>query len=225
MEKALGPDHPEVATSLNNLAVLYSAQGKYAEAEPLYKRSLAIHEKALGPDHPDVAISLNNLADSVPAIRANTPRPNPCTNGRSPFVKSPWPGPSGCRDQPEQFGRPVPTSGQIRRGRTAVQAVARHSRKGLWPGPSGCRDQPEQSGLTFYLQPWAARSGACRITSSPPSIYRATDRIKALAQADSAAAKPRATERGLSFICSRLRPTPPTNPPPASPTKASRSPS
>ena len=31
-EKALGPDHPDVATSLDNLAKLYQAQGKYAEA-------------------------------------------------------------------------------------------------------------------------------------------------------------------------------------------------
>ena len=54
-EKALGPDHPDVATALNNLAVLYRHQGRYAEAEPLYKRALAIEEKALGPDHPDVA--------------------------------------------------------------------------------------------------------------------------------------------------------------------------
>jgi len=30
---ALGPDHPDVAMSLNNLAALYSNQGKYAEAE------------------------------------------------------------------------------------------------------------------------------------------------------------------------------------------------
>ncbi len=37
-------------------------QGKYAEAEPLYKRSLAIREKALGPQHPDVAQSLENYA-------------------------------------------------------------------------------------------------------------------------------------------------------------------
>ena len=62
-EQAVGPDHPDVATSLNNLAVLYKAQGQYAQAEPLYKRSLAIWEKALGPDHPDVATSLNNLAE------------------------------------------------------------------------------------------------------------------------------------------------------------------
>jgi hypothetical protein len=34
-EQALGPDHPEVATSLNYLAVLYHTQGRYAEAEPL----------------------------------------------------------------------------------------------------------------------------------------------------------------------------------------------
>ena len=48
---------------MNNLAELYRAQGKYAEAEPLYKRALGIREKALGPDHPDVATGLNNLAE------------------------------------------------------------------------------------------------------------------------------------------------------------------
>jgi hypothetical protein len=37
-------------------------QGKYAEAEPLYSRELAIREKALGSEHPDVARTLNNLA-------------------------------------------------------------------------------------------------------------------------------------------------------------------
>jgi tetratricopeptide (TPR) repeat protein len=47
-EKTLGTDHPDVATSLNNLALLYSTTGKYSEAEPLYKRALEISEKALG---------------------------------------------------------------------------------------------------------------------------------------------------------------------------------
>ena len=61
-EKDFGPDHPNVAQSLNNLALLYRAQGRYAAAEPLYKRSLRIYEKALGPDYPAVATTLNNLA-------------------------------------------------------------------------------------------------------------------------------------------------------------------
>ncbi len=51
-----------MATSLNTLAGLYDNQGRYAEAEPLYQRSLAIREKALGPEHPDVAQSLENYA-------------------------------------------------------------------------------------------------------------------------------------------------------------------
>jgi tetratricopeptide (TPR) repeat protein len=62
-ERDLGPEHPAVATSLNNLAGLYLEQGQYAAAEPLFKRSLAIREKALGLEHPDVATSLNNLAE------------------------------------------------------------------------------------------------------------------------------------------------------------------
>ncbi|PWT82250.1 MAG: hypothetical protein C5B58_08550, partial [Acidobacteria bacterium] len=61
-EKALGPDHPDTATALNNLALLYQSLGDYAKAEPLYQRALKIAERALGPDHPDTAQTLNNLA-------------------------------------------------------------------------------------------------------------------------------------------------------------------
>ena len=52
-----------LATSLNNLGALYNTQGKYAEAEPLLKRSLATWEKAVGPEHPDVAMGLQNYAE------------------------------------------------------------------------------------------------------------------------------------------------------------------
>ena len=62
-EEQLGPDHPDTATNLNNLASLYDSMGRYGEAEPLYQRALAIGEAQLGPDHPSTAISLNNLAE------------------------------------------------------------------------------------------------------------------------------------------------------------------
>ena len=61
-EKKVGPDHPLVAVSLNNLATIYRVQGQSARAELLFERALAISEKALGPDHPQVAQILSNLA-------------------------------------------------------------------------------------------------------------------------------------------------------------------
>ena len=60
-----------MAESLNNLAALYQAQGKYAAAEPLYKRALALWEKALGADHPHVATVLGNMAEFYKKIGRN----------------------------------------------------------------------------------------------------------------------------------------------------------
>ena len=68
-ENALGPDHPDVAITLNNLAGLYKAQRKYDEAEPLCRRALEIKEKALGPDHPNTGICRNNLKACKEAMR------------------------------------------------------------------------------------------------------------------------------------------------------------
>jgi tetratricopeptide (TPR) repeat protein len=62
-EKALGPEHPATATSLNDLALALKEKGDFAAARPLQERALAIVEKALGPEHPYTATNLNNLAN------------------------------------------------------------------------------------------------------------------------------------------------------------------
>jgi tetratricopeptide (TPR) repeat protein len=61
-EKALGPNHPNVAATLNNLANVYKSQIRFGEAEEVSKRALAIRQKAFGANHPEVAQSLYNLA-------------------------------------------------------------------------------------------------------------------------------------------------------------------
>ena len=61
-EKALGPEHPDTAASLNNLALLLLEQGDLAGALPLFERAFTIDERALGPEHPETATNLNNLA-------------------------------------------------------------------------------------------------------------------------------------------------------------------
>jgi len=81
-EKLQGPEHPDTATSLNNLAVQLQAQGDLAGARPLYERALAIREKAQGPDHPETARSLVNLAALLQA-RATLRRRGRCSNARS----------------------------------------------------------------------------------------------------------------------------------------------
>ena len=61
-EQHLGPQHPDTAACLTNLALLYRAQGKYAQAQILYERALAIDTKTYGAKHLTVAADLNNLA-------------------------------------------------------------------------------------------------------------------------------------------------------------------
>ncbi len=53
---------PAVANTLANLALLNEAQGKYNEAENIWKRVLYIQEKAYSKEHPEFAQTLNSIA-------------------------------------------------------------------------------------------------------------------------------------------------------------------
>ncbi|KAJ8598953.1 hypothetical protein CTAYLR_009932 [Chrysophaeum taylorii] len=58
---ARGENHPDLATWLNNLAVLLHKQGKLEEAEPLFRRAIEIGKVTLGENHRGLAARLNNL--------------------------------------------------------------------------------------------------------------------------------------------------------------------
>ena len=64
-EKMLGPDHPEVATTLNNLAGLYKAMGSFEKAANLYEKSLIVMARVFGPKHPNTAIVRANRDSCV----------------------------------------------------------------------------------------------------------------------------------------------------------------
>ncbi len=61
-EGPLRRDTLYLALALNQQACAVSAQGRYKDSEPLYKRALEIREKVLGSEHIVVAASINNLA-------------------------------------------------------------------------------------------------------------------------------------------------------------------
>jgi tetratricopeptide (TPR) repeat protein len=64
-QRGLGPDSPDTAGVLNNLAAVLESEGNYAEAESLYRRSLDICEKRFGPSDPHTAVALDNLAGAL----------------------------------------------------------------------------------------------------------------------------------------------------------------
>jgi tetratricopeptide (TPR) repeat protein len=60
-ETHLGANHPDTATSLNDLGLVLRAQGDLDPSRLLFERGLAIRETLLGADHPDTATSLDDL--------------------------------------------------------------------------------------------------------------------------------------------------------------------
>jgi len=68
IEKALGPDHANVASMVNNLASLALRDGRHAEADTLFTRAITIRERALGVDHPRLLNSLSGRSQARIAL-------------------------------------------------------------------------------------------------------------------------------------------------------------
>ena len=62
-EAELGPLHPDLANTLNNLAIVAEKMGRPGDAETFYRRATAIASASLPADHPMVADSRQNLED------------------------------------------------------------------------------------------------------------------------------------------------------------------
>jgi tetratricopeptide (TPR) repeat protein len=61
----LGESHPDYLSTLGNLAVSLNEQGRYADAEPLYRAAYEARAKVLGPEHPATLASANNLGANL----------------------------------------------------------------------------------------------------------------------------------------------------------------
>jgi hypothetical protein len=66
--KFLGNDHPNLAATLNSLALVPREEGKLSESEATLRRVLAIRRKHFGDAHPSVTASLLELTN-VPGER------------------------------------------------------------------------------------------------------------------------------------------------------------
>ena len=61
-KRVLGDEHPDTLTSMANLALTYSNQGRWKEAEELEAQVMETFKRVLRDEHLDTLTSINNLA-------------------------------------------------------------------------------------------------------------------------------------------------------------------
>ena len=146
-EALLGPAHPDLANTLNNLGVVAERLNRPADAERWYRRAYAIASGVLQPDHPFVVMSAKNLRDfcdargipferSVPApavapAAAVDPQPKASWPPRkadappaAPAVAAPPPAAPAAAAPPPAAPRPAPHRPPAQPKRDPVPAAA-----------------------------------------------------------------------------------------------------
>ena len=74
LRDVLGPDHYEVAATLDRLAASVQHTGDHAQAASLHERSLVIKRRILGPGHAEVAETASRLTACRAGAAARRPR-------------------------------------------------------------------------------------------------------------------------------------------------------
>jgi hypothetical protein len=116
-EVSLGPLHPDLASTLNNLALVCERTNKLDEAERGYRRAHAIAVASLSPGHPFVTTSLKNLVAFCAAHEI--PIWKPPAVGSDDETSSPEPE----AEAPPQPVLPVDTNGRTWPPRTIAVAA------------------------------------------------------------------------------------------------------
>ena len=167
LETQLGPRHPDLAKTLNNLGVVCETAGKAAEAEVCYRRAYAIATSALAPDDPFVITSGKNLRDfcetrgrpfELPASPPKaTPRPEP------PVVPTPRHSTAIAPPTPRSRG---PIIGITIVGGLVLAAFVVF---GMWSGSSEPSDGPPEQAAQ-PTPPAASPAPAATSPDPPPPI-------------------------------------------------------
>src|SRR5262249_32367296 len=96
-EIELGPLHPDLANTLNNLAIITEKEGRPHEAETFYRRAVEIASASLPPADPLVAASRQNLEDfcraqGLPIDKSSVKEPAAAVSPWSPVSRKAWGG-------------------------------------------------------------------------------------------------------------------------------------
>jgi hypothetical protein len=186
-EQELGPHHPDLANTLNNLAIVAERTGSSSEAETFYRRAAAITAAALPSDHPMTVASRQNLEDFCRArgLSVDAPAVTTPTRDTEREVNA------FTSEQTEADQMPVRPDST---GTTAKVANLRPPRRGTtWQARDDCvwSNSREASHLLQWvatggivlvaavlllLRPWSSRDASSTqpepAARNPPKLYR-----------------------------------------------------
>ena len=226
-EEELGPLHPDLANTLNNLAVVAEGTGRWSEAESLYRRSAAIAAAALPPDHPMVVASRQNLEDfcrahglSLDSPTVITPDPvTPETIAAQPRPVAPAPGRAAPPFRWVAIGAVVlgasvllmlrPWSTRDAPAPAPKPAPVASEPAAMSPRQANrCDRRRPRRAATIETPPFASRPRRA-VSPWPARNCAAPSRRAAGAGAATRWASPRCRDRSSSSLVSRLRAMPP----------------
>jgi hypothetical protein len=102
-EQTLGPNHPDLANTLNNLGIVCEMTDNPIAAEHYFRRAHAIATATLAPNHPFVATSRKNLHD-VGAARGRSVELPPSSPAVAAWLEAPAPA-AAPRDEPSRSAK------------------------------------------------------------------------------------------------------------------------
>ena len=135
-----------------------ASQGRYAEAEPLYKRASPSARRRWVPTTPMSAPRSTTWPCCI-AARAATPRPSRCTSARSPSREGAGARPSRCRHPLNNLAGLYQSQGRYAEAEPLYKRALGHRREGAGPRPPRRRHLAQQPGRALFR---ATRLGARR---------------------------------------------------------------
>jgi hypothetical protein len=150
-EETLGPLHPDLANTFNNLAIVSERAGNLGDAEACYRRAVAIASASLPPEHPMSVASRENLESFCHARGVSIDPPAPL----SPTADTDVGAETSITEQPRvPAGTPV-----VPQPTTGAAKAARGSQSIVWVAIAGV----VLLAVLLVLRPWSSRNA-----SAPP---------------------------------------------------------
>jgi hypothetical protein len=170
-EQTLGPDHPDLANTLNNLGVVCEMTDNPIDAEHYFRRAYTIATATLPPDHPFVATSRKNLHDFC-AARGRPTELRPSSPHVAAWLEAPAPRAAPAREvspSPKKpDAAPIPAKRSLRPlAYAALSAVAVLIVILMMARPWGDRAEEAKSAPAAAIAP--ARETAAFKPTPPPA--------------------------------------------------------